>query len=44
MNFCDRLLASINPIPEEASLRDIFARQVRECPLICLDIELYESQ
>ena len=42
MNYWDRVLAGMNPIPEEASLRDIFMRQVRECPLIRLDIELYE--
>ena len=42
INVWDRVLAGMNPVPEEASLRDIFMRQVRECPLIKLDIELYD--
>ena len=42
INFWDRVLAGMNPVPEEASLRDIFMRQIRDCPLIKLDIELYD--
>ena len=38
----DSVIAGMSPVPEEASLRDIFMRQVRHCPLIHLDVEIYD--
>ena len=29
----DSVIAGMSPVPEEASLRDIFMRQVRHCPI-----------
>ena len=38
----DSVIAGMSPVPEEASLRDIFMRQVRHCSLIHLDVEIHD--